>query len=432
MGSHYKKVAFHTFGCKLNYAETSSLSRDFIASGYAQVGFQEQADIYIINSCSVTENADKKTHKRVRQILKRSPNAKIVIIGCYAQLQPEKIKQIPGVSLIVGAEEKFNLIEHIELIKDKDFPLVINSNIDKTDTFHPSFSSGDRTRSFLKVQDGCNYTCSFCTIPLARGKSRSGTIAETINVAKKIAKNGTKEIVLTGVNIGDFGIPNGEDFLSLIKELEKIEGIKRYRISSIEPNLLTNEIIYFIKESKKFLPHFHIPLQSGSEDVLKQMRRRYTLETYKDRISKIKSLLPEASIGVDVIVGFPSETKIQFQETVSFLQDIDISYLHVFSYSCRENTDALSILPKVCPQEITRRSQFLHKLSEDKKNNFLQQNINKMSNVLIESYEEGFVSGFSSNYIKVKTKGDSLEVNTIMPLKMICVNENEMIGQRIN
>lgn len=432
MGSHYRKVAFHTFGCKLNYAETSSLSRDFIASGYAQVDFQDQADVYIINSCSVTDNANKKTHKRVRQILKRSPNAKIAIIGCYAQLQPDKIVQIPGVDLVVGTEEKFNLLKHIELIKEMDSSIVINSNINKIDTFHPSFSSGNRTRSFLKVQDGCNYTCSFCTIPLARGKSRSDTITETIRVAKKIAKKNIKEIVLTGVNIGDFGILNEENFLSLIKELENIEGIERYRISSIEPNLLTNEIIDFVKESKKFLPHFHIPLQSGSDDILKRMRRRYTVDIYRDRIFRIKSSLPEASIGADVIVGFPSENEIQFQETVDFVKDIDISYLHIFSYSGRDNTDALDIYPKIYPQEISRRSKVLHKLSIDKKYKFLHQNINRVSNVLIESYDEGFLSGFSSNYIKVKTKGNSMEVNTIIPLKMICVNENEMIGKRLN
>ena len=432
MSTPYKTVAFHTFGCKLNYAETSSLSRDFIASGYAQVDFHDQADVYIINSCSVTENADKKTHKKVRQILKRSPGAKIAIIGCYAQLNPEEIKQIPGVSLIVGTEEKFNLLEHIGLIEKTNSPIIINSNINKASTFHPSFSSRSRSRSFLKVQDGCNYTCSFCTIPLARGKSRSSTIEQTIAMAKKVAKEKIKEIVLTGVNIGDFGTSHSENFFSLIKELEHIEGIERYRISSIEPNLLTNEIIDFVNESDKFLPHFHIPLQSGSNDILKLMRRRYTVDIFMDRIYRIKSLLPEASIGVDVIVGFPSENEINFQETLDCLKKLDISYLHVFPYSGRDNTDALDIYPKICPDEIVKRRQTLHNLSKNKKYKFLQKNINRMSNVLIESYEEGFLYGFSSNYIRVKTEGDPKEINNVIPLKMTCVDGDKMIGHRLN
>ena len=309
MGSPYKTVAFQTLGCKLNFAENSTLARDFSSHGYAQVGIDNPADIYVINTCSVTENANKKARKAVRRALRKSPQAKVAVIGCYAQLNPQEIADIPGVSIVAGAEDKFNLIEKMEANEFNGQPIILNSEIDTVTEFNPSYSMGERTRSFLKVQDGCDYTCSFCTIPLARGKSRSADIADTLLQARGIAETEIKEIVLTGVNVGDFGKNHGESFFELIQELDIVEGIERYRISSIEPNLLTDEIINFTAKSEKFLPHFHIPLQSGSDHILKAMRRRYNSELFVRRINKIESIMPDASIGVDVIVGFPRESE---------------------------------------------------------------------------------------------------------------------------
>ena len=382
MGSPYKTVSFQTLGCKLNFAETSTLARDFFSHGYAQVGIDNPADIYVINTCSVTENANKKARKAVRRALRKSPQAKVAVIGCYAQLNPQEIADIPGVSIVAGAEDKFNLIEKMEANEFNGYPIILNSEIDTVTHFHPSYSMGERTRSFLKVQDGCDYTCSFCTIPLARGKSRSVDIADTLLQARGIAETEIKEIVLTGVNVGDFGKNNGESFFELIQELDIVEGIERYRISSIEPNLLTDEIINFTAKSEKFLPHFHIPLQSGSDHILKAMRRRYNSELFVRRINKIESIMPDASIGVDVIVGFPGESEENFQETYELLKQLDVSYLHVFSYSQRDNTEAVKIEPKVSQLTIAERSKILHRLSMKKKRQFYENNTGKIMQVL--------------------------------------------------
>jgi len=416
LGSPYKTVAFQTLGCKLNFAETSTLARDFSSHGYAQVGIDNPADIYVINTCSVTENANKKARKAVRRALRKSPQAKVAVIGCYAQLNPQEIADIPGVSIVAGAEDKFNLIEKMEANEFNGQPIILNSEIDTVTHFHPSYSMGERTRSFLKVQDGCDYTCSFCTIPLARGKSRSADIADTLLQAREIAETEIKEIVLTGVNVGDFGKNHGESFFELIQELDIVEGIERYRISSIEPNLLTDEIINFTAKSEKFLPHFHIPLQSGSDHILKAMRRRYNSDLFVRRINKIKSIMPDACIGVDVIVGFPGESEENFEETYELLKQLDVSYLHVFSYSQRDNTDAVKIEPKVSQQTIAERSKILHRLSMKKKRQFYENNTGKIRQVLFETYEEGILSGHSENYISVS---------------IIRLEDEEMIGKRL-
>ena len=432
MATPYKTVAFHTLGCKLNYAETSTLARNFNRYGYVQVNFQDSADIYVINSCSVTDNADKKARKAVRQALKRSPSAKIAIVGCYAQLKPEEIAQIPGVNIVAGTGEKFNLPHYIESNRLNGEVVVLNTEIESADTFIPSYSLGHRTRSFLKIQDGCNYACSFCTIPLARGKSRSATVNQAVAIAEKIAAEGVRELVLTGVNVGDFGILNGETLIDLIRELEKVEGIHRYRISSIEPNLLTNEIICFMAESEKFLPHFHIPLQSGSNKILKAMRRRYQTDLFAERIDTVKSIMPDAGIGVDVIVGFPGESDKDFQQTYNFLETIDVSYLHVFSFSERDHTDAVNISPKVKPETILERSQILQGLSSEKKNKFYKQNVGSVRKVLIESCEKELLSGLTENYIRIHTVGKPEEVNTIIPLQMQYIQGEVMRGTRVS
>ena len=339
----YRKIAFYTLGCKLNFSESSSIAASFQEAGYARVELEEQPDVVVINTCSVTDHADKKCRNIVRRALSSNPNAFIAVIGCYAQLKPKEIAEIPGVDMVLGANEKFNLPEHIGAGDKLDEPVIFNEEIKQTREFVPSFSSNDRTRTFLKVQDGCNYFCAFCTIPLARGRSRSANVASTVEQAKLVSAKGVKEIVLTGVNIGDFGTAHGETFLDLIKELDKVEGIERFRISSIEPNLLSNEIISFCAQSNKFVPHFHIPLQSGSDAVLKSMRRRYLTDLYADRIGQIKRQMPDACIGVDVIVGFPGESEEDFDATYKFLLELDIAYLHVFTYSERPNTTALRI-----------------------------------------------------------------------------------------
>ena len=431
MSSPYKTVAFQTLGCKLNFAETSTLARDFSSHGYAQVGIDHPADLYVINTCSITENANKKARKAVRRALRKSPQAKVAVIGCYAQLNPQEIADIPGVSIVAGAEDKFNLIEKIESEELIGQPVILNSEIDYVTHFHPSYSMGERTRSFLKVQDGCDYTCSFCTIPLARGKSRSADIADTLLQAREIAETGIKEIVLTGINGGDFGKSHGESFFELIQELDKVEGIERYRISSIEPNLLTDEIINFTANSEKFLPHFHIPLQSGSDQILKAMRRRYKSDLFVRRINKIKTIMPDACIGVDVIVGFPGESEENFQETYELLKQLDVSYLHVFSYSQRDNTDAVKIEPKVSQQTIAERSKILHRLSMKKKRQFYENNTGKIRQVLFETYEEGILSGHSENYISVSIKGNEDKVNQIIPVKLVRLEDGEMIGKRL-
>ena len=414
-----KSAAFYTLGCKLNFSETSTIARNLKDAGYKKVEFHEPADVYVINTCSVTDNADKKCKKIVQQALKHSPGAYIAIIGCYAQLKPEEISKIPGVDLVLGANEKFNLAEHLKDFSKTDKAIIYNTEIKSVNSFKAAFSEGDRTRTFLKVQDGCDYFCSFCTIPLARGFSRSDTVANTLEQAKKAILGGAKEIVLTGVNIGDFGKNTNENFFDLIKALNKLEGVERFRISSIEPNLLTNEIIEFVSKSEKFLPHFHIPLQSGSNKILKAMRRRYERELYAERVNKMKSLMPHAAIGVDVIVGFPSESKEDFLDTYEFINGLDVSYLHVFTYSERENTTALRINEVVPVNERNERSKQLHILSEKKKRFFYEQNTNKVYPVLFEAENDGgTMYGFTSNYIKVSIPYDPILVNEIKDFKL--------------
>jgi threonylcarbamoyladenosine tRNA methylthiotransferase MtaB len=417
-----KKVAFYTLGCKLNYSETSTISRQFSNAGFEVVDFSASADVYIINTCSVTENADKKCRKIVKEALKHSPSAYITIVGCYAQLKPEEISNIEGVDMVLGAAEKFRIVEFITDFTKNPKTIIHNSPISETNQFVASYSFGDRTRTFLKVQDGCDYSCTFCTIPLARGESRSDTIESVITQAKEIAASGVKEIVLTGVNIGDFGLRNGnreDKFFDLVKALDKVEGINRIRISSIEPNLLTNEIIEFVAQSKRFVPHFHIPLQSGSNKILGLMKRRYRNELYADRVNTIKRLMPDACIGVDVIVGFPGETRDDFIDTYNFINELNISYLHVFTYSERENTPAFEMEGIVPGSQRADRSKMLHILSEKKRRSFYETQLGKDAEVLFEAdHKEGFMHGFTANYVKVKVKYDPVLINDLKMIKL--------------
>ena len=423
--NQYKKVAFYTLGCKLNFSETSTIARNFEDQGFAKVDFADTPDIFVINTCSVTENADKKCKQVVKKALQVNPLAFVVMIGCYAQLKPTQISDIPGVDLVLGANEKFNILEHLESLEKRTTATIEATNIKETKSFVPSFSYGDRTRSFLKVQDGCDYFCTFCTIPLARGKSRNASIPETIDEAKKIAATDIKEIVLTGVNIGDFGQGSDETFLKLITELDKVNGIERFRISSIEPNLLSNEIIEFVSQSKRFVPHFHIPLQSGSDELLLAMRRKYLSALYVERVNKIKSLMPNGCIGVDVIVGFPGETDEHFLETVNFLNALDISYLHVFTYSERANTTAKKMAGSV-PMSIRKeRSKQLHILSEKKKRAFYQSQLNSNQSVLFEAEEDGgMMYGFTENYVKVKSAFQHDLINKIVPIQLVEIDRD--------
>lgn len=412
-----KSVAFYTLGCKLNFSETSAIARQFKEFGYQVVDFNVGADVYIINTCSVTDHADRKCKKVVREAKKFNAESKVAIIGCYAQLKPQEIISIPGVDGVFGASEKFNIPEHLEQLGEE--PMVYNSHIKEVKEYKSAFSMGERTRTFLKVQDGCNYFCSFCTIPLARGRSRSDTVENAVKMAEEIAAQGVKEIVLTGVNIGDFGYPNNENFLDLAKALDQVQGIERFRISSIEPNLLKDEIIDFVALSEKFVPHFHIPLQSGSDKILKAMRRRYERKLYRGRIGKIKQLMPDCCIGVDVIVGFPGETEEDFQETYTFLRDLDISYLHVFSYSERANTTAVRMDGRVPNHVRTERRKMLQILSEKKKRAFAESQLGKVKKVLFEEKQkEGFLFGHSENYVSVKIPYDPLMVNEIMDFRL--------------
>lgn len=423
-----KKVAFYTLGCKLNFSETSSIGRIFKNAGYETTPFNSQADVYVINTCSVTDHADKKCRKVVKEALKHSPNAYITIVGCYAQLKPKEISEIPGVDMVLGAAEKFNIIEHINDLTKQEKAIIHNAPIDETNQFVSAFSIGDRTRTFLKVQDGCDYSCTFCTIPLARGASRSGKIEDIVKQAEEIASSGVKEIVLTGVNIGDFGIRDGkrqDKFLDLVKALDEVEGIDRIRISSIEPNLLANEVIEFVAQSKRFVPHFHMPLQSGSNKILAKMRRRYKRELYAERVAKIKALMPNCCIGVDVIVGFPGETREDFIDTYNFLNEMDVSYLHVFTYSERENTIAAQMEGAVPGAQRSDRSKMLHILSEKKRRAFYEENLTAMGEVLFESdIKDGYMHGFSKNYVKVRTEYDPLLVNEIVPVRFVSISEN--------
>lgn len=405
-----KTVAFHTLGCKLNFSETSTLSRLLEQDGFVKTDFENTADVYVINTCSVTDNADKECRQLVRRIQRRAPESMVVITGCYAQLKPEEIASIEGVDLVLGAAEKFNITEHLKSLTKGNSAKICSCDIEDVNTFHSSYSVNDRTRTFLKVQDGCDYSCTFCTIPMARGKSRSDSVASVVDNAIQLAASGVKEIVLTGVNLGDFGkgFTGGkkreETFYELIQELDKVEGIERYRISSIEPNLLTNEIIEFVANSRRFMPHFHIPLQSGNNEILGLMRRRYRRELYAEKVALIKQFMPHCAIGVDVIVGFPSESDAHFQDTCDFLHSLDVSYLHVFTYSERANTPALDIKPVVPVNVRHERNKQLRNLSHKKQQFFQEQHLGETRKVLFESHsKDGMMEGYTDNYIRVTT-----------------------------
>ena len=429
-------VAFYTLGCKLNYSETSTIGRDFVNKGYAKVKLDDGADVCVINTCSVTENANKECARLVRKALAYNPETFIAIIGCYAQLKPGEIAQIPGVDLVLGANEKFNILEFINGTSKKTSAEIHSCSVDDIKDYNSSYSFGDRTRSFLKVQDGCDYPCTYCTIPMARGVSRSDTIMNAVSKANEISEKGVMEIVLTGVNVGDFGSGNDdkqETFLDLIKELDNVEGIERFRISSIEPNLLKNEIIEFVASSKKFVPHFHIPLQSGSNKILGLMKRRYKKEMYKERVRKIKNLMPHCCIGVDVIVGFPGESHEDFLETYNFLNELPVSYLHVFTYSERPNTEAIKLDGVVEMKTRKERNKMLRNLSEKKRRAFYMEHLHQTREVLFEStIENGYMFGFTDNYIKVKTPynielANKLVITDILSIDNDCIASGNII-----
>lgn len=437
-----KTVSFHTLGCKLNFSETSTIARLMQEKGFEKIAFDKGADVVVINTCSVTENADKECKQIVRSALNANPDTFIAVVGCYAQLKPDEISNIEGVDVVLGASEKFKLLNYINLSGKNTHTEIHNCEISEVNTFVDSFSVGDRTRSFLKVQDGCDYSCTFCTIPLARGKSRSDTIENAIANAKKIAASGVKEIVLTGVNLGDFGygieIDNDTKkrkeytFLDLIVELDKIEGIERIRISSIEPNLLKDEVIEFVAKSKRFVPHFHIPLQSGNNEILGKMKRRYKRELYQDRIAKIKELMPNCCIGVDVIVGFPGETLDHFTDTYNFINSLDVSYLHVFTYSERDNTEAVTLDGVVEISERKRRNKMLRILSAKKLRHFYEQHLNKEFTVLFEQENKnGFIHGFTENYIKIAHPFDTDLINRSVKISTTSLNEEGNVNADI-
>ena len=412
-----KKIAFHTLGCKLNFSETSAIARQMQERGFTTVDFEEASDVYVINTCSVTDQADTKCRNIVRKAMKQNPNAYVVVVGCYAQLKPKEIASIKGVDLVLGAAEKFKLPEIITDLTKNPCGQVLASEISNANFFVDAYSVGDRTRSFLKIQDGCDYKCSFCTIPLARGKSRSDTPENILKNAKDLAAKGVKEIVLTGVNTGDYGkgIEGDYTFFDIVKRLDEVEGIERFRISSIEPNLLTDEIIEFVAQSKRFMPHFHIPLQSGSDKMLKLMQRRYKSDLYKSRVEKIKNVMPHACIGVDVIVGFPQETDDDFLDTYNFVNELDISYLHVFTYSERANTKAIEMEGVIPVPVRNQRNAMLRTLSEKKKRYFYQQFLGTSRLALMEQEQHGNVMhGFTDNYIKVSMPFDALHVNQLV------------------
>lgn len=429
-----KKVAFYTLGCKLNFSETSTIARNFTNEGFKRVEFEDSADIYVINTCSVTDNADKRFKTIVKQALKKNEDAFLIAVGCYAQLKPEELAAVDGVDLVLGATEKFNVTSYINDLSKNDVGEVHSCEISDADFYVGSYSIGDRTRAFLKVQDGCDYKCTYCTIPLARGISRSDTLENVIHNAKEISSKGIKEIVLTGVNIGDYG--KGEfgnkkhehTFLELVKELDKVDGIHRLRISSIEPNLLKDETIDFVATSNSFVPHFHIPLQSGSDELLKKMKRRYLRKVYTDRVSKIKEVMPNACIGVDVIVGFPGETDELFLETYNYLNDLDISYLHVFTYSERPNTEAVE-MEGVVPKNVrAKRSKMLRGLSVKKRRAFYESQLGNTLTVLFESEnKEGYINGFTENYVKVKTPWNPDLVNTLHTIKLTEIDSDGLV-----
>lgn len=429
-----KKVAFYTLGCKLNFSETSTIARSFTDEGFDRVDFSETADIYVINTCSVTENADKRFKSIVKQAQKSNPKAFLAAVGCYAQLKPQELADVEGVDLVLGATEKFKITDYLNDLSKNDFGEVHSCEIEEADFYVGSYSIGDRTRAFLKVQDGCDYKCTYCTIPLARGISRSDTMENVLSNAREISAQNIKEIVLTGVNIGDYG--KGEfgnkkhehTFLDLVTQLDKVEGIERLRISSIEPNLLKNETIDVVSKSRAFVPHFHIPLQSGSNEILKLMKRRYMRELYVDRVSKIKEVMPHACIGVDVIVGFPGETDEHFLETYNFLNELDISYLHVFSYSERDNTEAVD-MDGVIPINVrNKRSKMLRGLSVKKRRAFYESQLGTTRTVLFESEnKEGYINGFTENYVKVKTPWNPELVNTLHEVELTKIDGDGLV-----
>ncbi|MDM1529052.1 tRNA (N(6)-L-threonylcarbamoyladenosine(37)-C(2))-methylthiotransferase MtaB [Myroides odoratimimus] len=429
-----KKVAFYTLGCKLNFSETSTIARNFAEEGFDRVDFEEVADIYVINTCSVTENADKQFKQIVKKAQKKNDKAFVAAVGCYAQLKPEELASVDGVDLVLGATEKFKITDYINDLSKNEMGQVHSCEISEADFYVGSYSIGDRTRAFLKVQDGCDYKCTYCTIPLARGISRSDTMDNVLKNAAEISAQNIKEIVLTGVNIGDYG--KGEfgnkkhehTFLELVQELDKVEGIERLRISSIEPNLLKNETIDFVSKSRTFVPHFHIPLQSGCNDILKKMKRRYLRELYVERVGKIREVMPDCCIGVDVIVGFPGESDEKFLETYNFLSDLDISYLHVFTYSERDNTEAVD-MDEVVPMNVrNKRSKMLRGLSVKKRRAFYESQIGKEKTVLFEGEnKEGYIHGFTENYVKVKTPWDPALVNTLHAVKLTKIDEDGIV-----
>jgi threonylcarbamoyladenosine tRNA methylthiotransferase MtaB len=427
-----KSVAFYTLGCKLNFSETSTIGRNLAENGYQKVEFHQGADVYVINTCSVTDHADKKCRKIVKEALRHNPNAFVTIIGCYAQLKPQEIANIEGVDLVLGAAEKFNINAYLGDLKKKEIAEVKEGKIKEVLDYHASYSIGDRTRTFLKVQDGCDYFCSFCTIPLARGSSRSDSIANTVKQAEEVVAKGMKEIVLTGVNTGDFGAGTQENFFQLLQALDQVNGLERLRISSIEPNLLSDEIIEFAAQSKTIVPHFHIPLQSGSDELLKSMRRKYDTALYSSRVAKIKELMPHACIGVDVIIGYPGETDELFLETYNYLNQLDISYLHVFTYSERANTTANKLPGKVLLRTRNERSKMLHILSDKKRRFFYEQQLNNTFPVLWEAENDGnTMFGFTSNYVRVKTQYDPSLVNEITEIELSEIDEDMVVKGRM-
>ena len=432
MATQQKKVAFHTMGCKLNFSETSTIKRDFISRGFKTVSFNEYANIYVLNSCSVTENADREARKIIRQAKRLNPSSSIIVTGCYAQLKPEELAAVKEVDMIFGAKEKFNLLDHLDSIELNHKTKLFHSEINSVSHFEPSFSSNDRTRSYLKVQDGCDYNCTFCTIPLARGASRSSTVSKTLMSAKQAISSGAREIVLTGVNIGDFGVNSHEKFIDLLVSLNDLNDLDRIRISSIEPNLLSNEIIEFCAKSKKIMPHFHIPLQSGSSRILKLMRRKYQTSLYKERIEHIKSLIPDACIGADIIVGFPSETDDDFQKSYDFIESLNISYLHVFSYSERQNTKAIKIKNKVSKAKKAERSFTMRELSKELKLSFEQSFVGSTREVLFEYQIDNQWFGHSDNYLPVRVNSKENLKNSIESVNIVNSVKNYLVGSFLN
>ena len=427
MSSPYLKFAYHTFGCKVNFADSCMISRELVEEGLSQVSINEEADIYILNTCSVTENADKKAQKFIKKLNLKYPESKIIVTGCYAELKPLEISKIKGVSKVIGLNDKFNIKEYYDLINKN----TLSKDLSNKKDFHISYSLSERVRAFIKIQDGCDYICSYCTIPKARGKSRSGKVIEIIDVIKNLVDNGTKEIILSGINIGDFGKGNNENLLDLLKEIELIKNLERYRISSIEPNLLNDKIINFLSKSKKALPHLHIPLQSGSEDILKNMRRRYNIEDYKILIRKLNKIIPNICIGVDVIVGYPNETEKKFLETYELINELDISYLHVFSYSDRDNTFANGLENKVPIKVKQYRRKLLQQLSKNKFSSYIDKNLNSSKKVLFENYNDGILDGLTENYIRVYSPGEKKFINHIKDVNLINSANNDVYGELI-